>query len=491
MTPATVPAAARGDFPDWLPPMLVKELRQGLRARGFVGLFVTFHLVAVIIFWWTIEMNAASGLRGTFDWLNGLYWTFLNLVLLLVIPIRGLAGLRVEMDSRTLDLLVLTRLSSWRIVMGKWVALMAQGGLFLIALLPYGVTRYFFGSVELMSDLVVLGLIFLFSGMLTACALWISAMPRLFRILMPIVLFLLVQGVGLASVANLVFGGGGSRHPFAGVEWVQLVALLSLTFAFLGLAVRRLAPPAENHALPARSFALVHVLGALLTAAATGVLLARGAVMFAVAVVLIVGAIEMCGDARPMLAHWRQVEDCRLGRLARFLLPGWPSAALFVAGAFALIAVPALFLPDWRPPGASGLAFAWWFVLAWQMLVFPAVLLSFLPAGSPVRLAGTGYFVIQALFGTISLVSLSNSVDFLAGATVARSLESFCRMLPISSFWMSERLLQSGFPGPGFVGQLLMFLLIAALAWRRSRPYWAEVGRFEDRAGGRGADPAS
>ena len=57
MTTATAPAAAAPvapaasivarDFPGWLPPMLVKELRQGLRTRGFVSTLVGFQAVKV------------------------------------------------------------------------------------------------------------------------------------------------------------------------------------------------------------------------------------------------------------------------------------------------------------------------------------------------------------------------------------------------------------------------------------------------------------
>lgn len=490
MTTATAtaqPAAAapvRGDFPDWMPPMLVKELRQGLRTKGFVGLFVAFHLIAVLSFWWTIEMNSSSGYRGTFEWLNGIFWTFLNVVLLLVIPLRGLGGLRAEMDSRTLDLLVLTRLSSWRIVMGKWVALVAQAALFLIALLPYGVTRYFFGSVDLVQDLQTVGWILVFSAMLTACALWVSAMPRFFRIVMPILLFLLVQGVGLASVIEMAFGSGRGvrRHPFMHFEWVQLVVLASLVLAFLGLAVRRLAPPSENHAVTARVFALVLVAAAMGAALAFGALLASGAIVFAVVVVLIIGAIELCRDCRPMFAHWRPFADRGLGWVGRIFLPGWPSAALFVALAFAAIALPAQFLAGWRPPGVSGFEFAWVLVLAWQMLVFPAVLLSFLPAGSSMRMAGTGYFVLQGLFGTLSLISISNSVAFIAGETLASAFETVMHILPVSSFWHSEEMMRkSDFPGGAFAAQVLVLAVLGVLMWRQSREYWAQVYLFRER----------
>ena len=64
-------AAARQDFPAWLPAMVVKELRQGLRARGFVGVFVVFQLVMTVSFVWSFLLSgddspASNGLDSFF-----------------------------------------------------------------------------------------------------------------------------------------------------------------------------------------------------------------------------------------------------------------------------------------------------------------------------------------------------------------------------------------------------------------------------------------
>ncbi|MDR2862680.1 MAG: hypothetical protein LBV54_02200 [Puniceicoccales bacterium] len=69
-----------------------------------------------------------------------------------VIATRGLWALDAERDGGTLELLRLTALSSWGVVAGKWVALMAQLALFLASLLPYGVMRYYIGLLDTGND---------------------------------------------------------------------------------------------------------------------------------------------------------------------------------------------------------------------------------------------------------------------------------------------------------------------------------------------------
>ena len=73
-------------------------------------------------------------MRLSCGFMNGVFWFIVGLQLLLVTPARAFGGLRTEIDSRSLDLLVLTRLTAWRIVLGKWTSLMVQALLLVIAL---------------------------------------------------------------------------------------------------------------------------------------------------------------------------------------------------------------------------------------------------------------------------------------------------------------------------------------------------------------------
>ena len=252
-TAATPTPAPRADFPTWLPPMLVKELRQGLRTRGFVGAFVVFQLLMALMMIGTVT-SAALGNAGaraaTAATVNAFFWTMLGVQLLAVTPARALGSLQSETDSRTLDLLLLTRLSAWRIVVGKWASLLAQAVLLLVAMLPYGIVRYFGGSVDLVDDAVVCAALLGGCAVVTAAGLWASGLPKIIRIAVPVV------AIFFGQVWQQMFRT--TSGLFAGGAWELwcLNGALVMVF-FLVTAVRRIAPPAESHVLLARGLPLL------------------------------------------------------------------------------------------------------------------------------------------------------------------------------------------------------------------------------------------
>jgi ABC-type transport system involved in multi-copper enzyme maturation permease subunit len=474
----------RADFPGWFPPMLVKELRQGLRTRGFIGSFVVFHLVMVIAFVWTIEITDASGLRGAFNSLNGFFWTLLGAILLLIGPMRAVNSLREEIDHRTLDLLVLSRLSAWRIVLGKWGSLLAQLGLIVLTALPYGVLRYFFGSVDLAGDLRILGGMFFASAVLCAAGTWASTLPKVFRVIIPIALVLSFQGLGVSRVlSSAASGRASSPFPtFSSGSWSQVVFGLVVLTLFLLLSVRRLAPPAENHSLMSRLLALgVLLLGGLL--GGSGRMQPEHA--FAFILMMVVIAIELSEDRLPMSVHlpdW--LRRNRAGRAVGLaLLPGWPSAAIFMAAVLGGLALLVL-------AGGQALRIdvgraAWVLVLGWQALVAPALIVSFLPRHSSMRLGSGGYFAIQGMFGIISIVAATSNLATLA---TGNALEWLSHVLPMSSFWLGLTIVSKrAFTGGELAGQLLALAVVLWLCWRQSLLYRESLARIR-----RGPDvPAS
>ncbi|MDG2126128.1 MAG: hypothetical protein P8J87_20675, partial [Verrucomicrobiales bacterium] len=93
--PAAPPQLQIDEFPDWLAPMLVKELRQGMRARMFVVPFATIHIVALV--GTAIEFTIATRLSATaastslfVDLVGrqGILWTLAYLLLIFLIPLR-------------------------------------------------------------------------------------------------------------------------------------------------------------------------------------------------------------------------------------------------------------------------------------------------------------------------------------------------------------------------------------------------------------------
>ena len=101
-------ASIADNFPDWLSPMVVKEIRQGLRGWLFLTLFGLLHFC--LLFWCFTQLESGNSSDA-----DALFW-FLFTAGLLGIALRGLNALHSERRDRTLELLQLTRLTAWRIL---------------------------------------------------------------------------------------------------------------------------------------------------------------------------------------------------------------------------------------------------------------------------------------------------------------------------------------------------------------------------------------
>jgi len=141
------------DFSDVIGPMVVKELRQGLRTRAFTWAFL-FVQGFLLLFMMSGFSESSDG-RDT----AGSFWGLLQFALLIVMPFRGLNALNSEVRLNTMELITLTRMSAWRITYGKWLALVSQSLLLAVAVLPYIVLRYFFGGMNVLAELVTLAVV--------------------------------------------------------------------------------------------------------------------------------------------------------------------------------------------------------------------------------------------------------------------------------------------------------------------------------------------
>ncbi len=458
LKPAEALVARRVDFPTWLPAMLVKELRQGLRARGFVGTLVGFQVMMTLA---TIFAIAGGSGSASFSILQGAFWVMLNVQLLVITPARALAGLQTELDTRAIDLLLLTRLTAWRVVLGKWISLLVQAALLVVAMLPYGVARYFFGSVDLAGEAKLIALLFGGSAVLTAAALWSSALPKIARVAVGIGAVFMWQLIPGASAAVAMMTGArpgrvtGPGFPATGTGlWlVVLDAALVLVICLVG-AVRKLAPRAESQSPLMRLLPLL----ALVPLPFIGLRLAAGQASFGVIMLALVAALELARAEEPMAIHWRHW--CRFGwagrLVGRLLLPGWASALEWV---LVLTAAGALCgLATSEPWKVALLA-----LLGAEALVFPALLLTFMSGQFTQRAAG--YVLV---LGGASLIAAVGA----ASASVSRMNELAdltLLLLPISSFWST---IGARTPPTTAVltAQILIGALVLGFAWLRARP---------------------
>lgn len=329
------------DFSDRFSPIVVKELRQGLRTRFFTSALILFHTLIILLL---VSVTFGAPVEAV----NGIFWGIAAFMLLAAMPLRGFAALHTEATDGTLDMLTLTSIASFRILYGKWVALYSQALLVAGSILPYMVARYFFGGVEILREVVALVVLALGSGLITAALLAFSSQgPVLLRIFLALCVGAGAVPLGFFTAFLVSASQADSlvREFFALDRWQQcsiiggiLALVVYAVYYFLALGSSRIAPPSENHSTLKRLIALA-VHGVLMV---TGLLLCflntEPRVAFWVYIPLMFLTLIVCMDVlteeMPRYPTVVAVLARRghLGRLAgRLLYPGWASGVMFSA----------------------------------------------------------------------------------------------------------------------------------------------------------------
>lgn len=394
--PFKVPPRTLTDFDDRISPMVVKELRQGLRNRVFVVAFLALHSILVLNVLATIADNTRWGSGGFF-------WGCITFALAWLLPARNLSALSDEVKHRTLDTLVLTRLSAWRIVAGKWASTAAQILLLGISVIPYLIMRYLALGVDLPGELTLLGLTLLAGLAFAAVVTGLSATGSwLARTL----LVLIIGGFLMGSLPELARTGAMQSAGGPLAMLLQAVGPAAwLTVLALGGGAAAIAPVAENHATLRRLVTL-----GMLVAAVIAIRLETGLLAAFATPALITGMLLGLADAPNHLPviHAPFVRRGGAGRLAALLFTPGPSGGLLYAlllgliwlwgvGAFDPASAP-LFLRSFFLMPKSPAA-AWFFVAS---LLLPALLLC---AARPAwRWRGVVYFLVLIILGALGIV---------------------------------------------------------------------------------------
>lgn len=261
--PPPIPQPQRAsftDYADWLNPMLVKELRQGLRKNWFTVVFIIVQLLLVGFLGFNLLTMKATGSQELGSMFDGVFWFVLGLLVMFIMPMRGLNAISEEKKTNTMELVQVTHLNSTRIVWGKWVSLVSQTLLLITAVLPYAVLRYFFGGVDIVDNLTTIAGMVLASLAISAVAIYFSTMPKFARGL-PIILMMFGWNFG----AVFLFGRftGGPTFTMMSLP-VGIFVVIVITLFALALSAQRIAPIAENHSAPLRLIPLTAGLIALL-----------------------------------------------------------------------------------------------------------------------------------------------------------------------------------------------------------------------------------
>lgn len=460
------------DFPEWLSPILVKELRQGMRSRLFVLSFLLLHGAMILTAGLALSVAAAQGPPSA---MSGLFWTIVAVPLLIVMPLSALGSVANERKANSLELIFLTRVTPRRILLGKWLAIVAQTVLLVCLILPYAVLRYFLGGIDVTGDLLTLALLLLGSALLSGVAVGLS--PQLSRVLRVVLIFGAVLFLQ-AGWPYLVYGGFGGSAGVTGAAtaWHTYVGLLLLAvlllFTMIELGAAKIAPLAANHSTSRRLIALA----AILVTAVFGGIESAGTPLLPALIVLLtpicIGAL--CEMPSTLTATYRPFLRRGLaGRLAgRLLYPGWPSGVLFCLLVLALLFGPAYYAarsvvdPPW----------IWWtgMTIAGALLVPAAVNYTFF---ARLRRPLVIYLAVQLL---CLLLAMMAGMMFGFGAGDFRAVVA---TIPASGLFLSQSgaINSSNIQSTSVVTSIITLGAVALLLLKMRKP-WREMRALESAA---------
>ncbi len=228
-------------YPDFFNPILVKELRQGLRSRAYVLILLLSQLVAA--FFNLLCALADQSWRSAEQ--SGVIGTGIFAIFVVALPLLSLNAVGGEITGDTLGLVRLSSLDGWRVLYGKWCARVAETLLLAVGLLPHFLLRFFLGGTEIGGDLSFLAVCLLASVVFTAAALacsvqrnWILRLILLAGIVAGVLfsnwLIFVMQAMGMAggstyllsSLKPALLAGPGALLISLPVNLVAVLALL-------------------------------------------------------------------------------------------------------------------------------------------------------------------------------------------------------------------------------------------------------------------------
>jgi hypothetical protein len=356
-------------------PILVKETRQALKSRQFV---ITFSVLLFAALAWTIigSLSMMPRIYSTPSAPRMLigYYLVLALPMLLVVPLAAYRSLEGEIDDGTLELLSITTLSPWQIVLGKLASAMLQMLLYFVALFPCVAYAYTLRGVDLPTTVLMIGTLLVAAILLTILALFFAplAQSRTGRICTLLVVMLILLGaewgLGAMLIMMIVDGNPLSSEQLFFVIIATVTLAISAGHLLLTATAVQLTPESENRSTRIRLS--VMILSAILVGLSVLALRMlpgdQGVVTAMLGVMALAGLWTFCGS---MMAAESPIMTPRIRRelpssfaaraILTWLTPGPVTGLVFATANIVLLTVLVLYGIDYAAdlPNVRGLAF--------------------------------------------------------------------------------------------------------------------------------------
>jgi hypothetical protein len=248
-------------------PVVIKELRQGVRSWTVTGMLLLFLVVLFIaslgfLVTQSFDVSPNMGLGGS------MFSTFVMILAgasVFFIPLYTGVRVAVERVEHNQDLLYVTSLSPSRIIFGKFLCSAYIAVLFFSACMPFMAFTNLLRGVDLPTVFLILFFLFLVVCAANMIAIFFACLPvsRPFKVLF--VIYGIFQAFGImGSLVGISFeimrSGVGAmmagRDFWIGVTTAVGVGLLVMGLFFV-LSVALIAPPSANRALPVRIYLTV------------------------------------------------------------------------------------------------------------------------------------------------------------------------------------------------------------------------------------------
>lgn len=308
---------------DRLNPILVKEVRQSLRGRYFK-----------VSFWVTLALATMIGLGvllvrfASHDELSPLVhgpqffvaiFACLAVATQILVPFSAFLSMGSEWDENTFDLLVLSNLKPWQIVIGKVQSAAVQALLFYSSFGPFLVFAFLLRGLDLFAIFVGLAISFAGSLLLSCLAVAMSSFGqgRFARLMLMVVLaVVLVQSTFLtiAWAGQTMMFPAVLRDPDVIEATAAAICIAAAVAAFFfAAACARLAHPEENRSTGLR----------LMTLACIGVGLGWATIIggWSVDDDLVIGTVILGHIVLALASLFFVTEPERLGRRVTAQLP--------------------------------------------------------------------------------------------------------------------------------------------------------------------------
>ncbi|MEM1069165.1 MAG: ABC transporter permease [Planctomycetota bacterium] len=254
-------------FGEWLNPILVKEARQSLKSRQFI---ITFFLLLVASCSWTIlgvVVNAPDVYYlPTGDSLIVGYYFVLAIPMIGMVPLAAHRSLAAEIDDDTFEMLVITKLTSLGIVLGKMTSAILQMLIYFAAIVPCLAFTYLLRGIDLPTIVMMIIVVFFTALLVTSACLMLATLApsragQTLALLAALGLIVFAEFLcGAFNMEVILRQGLGSDSEGLLFTSIFVVIGASCIAVFLKAAAARIAPVTENRSTGLRYLMLLQQL---------------------------------------------------------------------------------------------------------------------------------------------------------------------------------------------------------------------------------------